>query len=167
MRSCWWNAQEASMVFRIHCFSVNVCGFMKVPRSLETFAQRQMKAFLRQHMFLALQIVELVEAFSYFFTWHPNGILKGENEVWLIGSDESCGRIFQQQRPNSSRSVDWGGRTVRKAADVLKRYCPDGWMQSLVEDPYLQGVTGTQEEPLSALSPFWAWEIRQRQHEFL
>lgn len=155
------------MVFRIHCFSVNVCGFMKVPRSLETFAQRQMKAFLRQHMFLALQIVELVEAFSCFFTWHPNGILKGENEVWLIGSDESCGRIIQQQRPNSSRSVDWGGRTVRKAADVLKRYCPDRWMQSLVEDPYLQGVTGTQEEPLSALSPFWAWEIRPRQHEFL
>ena len=38
---------------------------MKVPRSLVTFAQRQMKAFFRQYMFLALQIVELVETFSY------------------------------------------------------------------------------------------------------
>ena len=35
---------------------------------------------------------------------------------------------------------------MRKAA-VLKRHCPDRWMQSLVEDPYLQDVAGTQEEP--------------------
>ena len=34
-----------------------------------------------------------------------------------------------------------------KAAGVLRRHCPDRWMQSLVEDPYLQGVAGTQEEP--------------------
>lgn len=57
------STQEASIIFRIHCFSVkHLCGFMKVPKEFCNLPETD-ESFFSDNTCLALQIVELVRHF--------------------------------------------------------------------------------------------------------